>query len=70
MEKKEPTTYTEAMQEIETILARLNEPNPDIDLLASQVRRAGELIKFCRERLRKAEKEIVDALDNETDQQA
>lgn len=70
MEKKKPTTYNEAMQEIETILARLNEPNPDIDLLASQVRRAGELIKFCRERLRKAEKEIVDALDNETDQQA
>ena len=70
MEKKKPTTYTEAMQEIETILARLNEPNPDIDLRASRVRRAGELIKFCRERLRKAEKEVADALCDETDQQA
>ena len=40
MEKKKPTTYTEAMQEIETILARLNEPNPDIDLLASHSTKA------------------------------
>ena len=43
-------TYAEAMAEIEAILAKMNEANPDIDALAGQVRRAGELIRFCRER--------------------
>lgn len=53
---KSEMTYAEAMAEIEAILAKMNEANPDIDALAGQVRRAGELIRFCRERLRKAER--------------
>ena len=49
---KSEMTYAEAMAEIEAILAKMNEANPDIDALAGQVRRAGELIRFCRGRLR------------------
>ena len=59
---KSEMTYAEAMAEIEAILAKMNEANPDIDALAGQVRRAGELIRFCRGRLRKAEKEVAEAL--------
>ena len=47
----------------------MNEANPDIDALAGQVRRAGELIRFCRGRLRKAEKEVAEALGEEEKEQ-
>ena len=66
---KSEMTYAEAMAEIEAILAKMNESNPDIDALAGQVRRAGELIRFCRERLRKAEKEVAEALGEEEKEQ-
>lgn len=55
-------SYNEAMAEIEAILAKMNEADPDVDALAAQVKRAGELIKLCRERLRKAEEEVAAAL--------
>lgn len=58
MENKE-LTYSEAMAEIESILERMNEAEPDVDTLAKDVRRAGELISMCRSRLRKAESEIA-----------
>lgn len=64
MAKKE-LTYTEAMAEIEGILAKINEEDNDIDALAGQVKRAGELIKLCRERLRKAEEDVQKALEGE-----
>ena len=64
--KKSEMTYAEAMTEIEAILAKMNEADPDIDALAGQVRRAGELIRFCRERLRKAEQEVAESLGEET----
>lgn len=58
MEDKE-LTYSEAMSEIESILERMNESEPDVDTLSQDVRRAGELIKMCRSRLRKTESEIA-----------
>lgn len=62
MMKNNNMTYSEAMAEIEAILEKMNEASPDIDALAGQVRRAGELIKLCRERLRKAEDDVAEAL--------
>lgn len=63
--KSKDMTYAEAMSEIEAILSKMNESNPEIDALAGQVKRAGELIKFCRERLRKAEDEVAEALGSD-----
>lgn len=68
MKKDDKMTYAAAMAEIETILAKMNENNPDIDALAAQVRRAGELIRFCRERLLKAEQEVNEALGEEQEE--
>ena len=62
-------TYAEAMAEIEAILAKMNEANPDIDALAGQVRRAGDLSRFCRGRLRKAEEAVADAVGEEDKEQ-
>ena len=63
MDKK--ISYADAMAEIEAILARFESEDFDIDTLSAQVKRATELIKLCRSRLRKAEDEVADVLKEE-----
>ena len=55
-------TYSQAIKEVEEILFRLNNDQLDVDSLASQVKRASELIALCREKLRKAEAEVEKAI--------
>jgi len=62
---KKDKTYAEAMAEIEAILAKLTDENTDIDTLAGEVRKATELIKSCREKLRKAEEDVNKVLSEE-----
>lgn len=47
--------YVESMAELESILARLESDDVDIDTLASQVERASQLIAHCEGRLRSTE---------------
>ena len=51
MAKKE-IGFNEAMNGIEQILKNIEEGEPDIDRLSEDVRKAAELIKICRRRLR------------------
>jgi len=46
-----PLTYSQAMQEVEQILAALEKNNPDVDLMSQQVKRAVELLQLCRQKL-------------------
>lgn len=55
--------YTEAMAEIEKILARFRNEEMDVDTLATEVKRATELIAECKSRLRKAEAEVKKILE-------
>ena len=50
--------YAEALAELEGILVELERDNVDVDRLASQVQRAGELIRLCRERIVNARLQI------------
>ena len=54
--KKE--TYTEAMKRLEAIVARIESNELDIDALGVQLKEAQKLIKYCREKLYKADAEI------------
>jgi exodeoxyribonuclease VII small subunit len=47
----EPTGYAAAMDELDAIVRQLDSDRADVDQLASQVARAGELIRFCRSRI-------------------
>ncbi|MDR2890850.1 MAG: exodeoxyribonuclease VII small subunit [Alistipes sp.] len=60
--EKQPKSYGEAMAEVEKILSRFADGSLDVDTLAAEVKRATELIAWCRERLSKAEKEVSEAL--------
>lgn len=51
-------TYSAALDELRSILARIEGQDVDIDQIAEDVKRSSELIKFCKEKLRKTESEV------------
>ncbi len=55
---KKDISYKEAIAEIEGILRSIENGEPDIDDLSKKLKRANELIKFCKEKLHKTEKDI------------
>ena len=61
----EKMSYGESMQELEAILSRLRGVDVDIDSLAVDVKRATELIAYCRQRLAGVEDEVGKILQNE-----
>lgn len=64
MEKKK-ITYKQAIEEVEQILERFNGEQMDVDELGAQVKRAADLVRLCKEKLRKAEQEVAEALKEE-----
>ncbi len=66
-----PLGYAAAMAELEDLLADLEDDALDIDLLATKVERASELIRFCRSRINAARIQvdrIVTDLENLPDE--
>ena len=64
MENKE-LTYSEAIAEIEKIIARLRSEQTEVDTLSSELKRATELITRCKEQLRKVESSVKAQLEEE-----
>ncbi len=50
--------YGEAMAELDAILAELEGDELDVDVLAERVQRASELLKLCRARIVRAERDV------------
>ena len=65
MAENREISYSEAMAEVEQILASLGDGAINIDTLSERVKRASELISLCRARLRKAEEEVAALLGEE-----
>ncbi len=57
MAKKE-IGFNEAVRDIEEILKRIEDGEPEIDQLSANVKKAAELIKICRTKLRETEEKI------------
>ena len=60
--------YAAALAELESILAELERSDVDVDVLAAQVKRAAELIAFCRDRIGTARlhiEQVVADLDDD-----
>ncbi|MBA7551562.1 hypothetical protein ES705_44106 [subsurface metagenome] len=61
-------TYKEAFSELENILVKLENNELDVDELTESVKKASELIKFCKAKLFETEEEvekIIHDLDSE-----
>jgi exodeoxyribonuclease VII small subunit len=51
-------SYTEAIRELETIVAEIEEGEITIDTLSEKVKRASELIKICKDKLSATEADV------------
>ncbi len=59
--------YAEALEELEEILAGIEEDRFDLDELGDQVDRAAELIHACREKIDATELQIQSIIDELND---
>lgn len=64
-------SYNEALQELETILERIQDQDLDVDDLSSNVKRASELLRLCKQKLRATEtdvEKILREMEEETEE--
>lgn len=62
-------SFTEAMEELEGVLRRIEGDEIDIDQLGRELGRAAELLEICRGKIRRAEVEvqqIVETIEEES----
>lgn len=59
----EQLTYTDAMKELEQLVAQLEDNLIDIDVFSYKVKRAQELIKFCKDKLIATDAEIKKVME-------
>lgn len=58
-------TYNEAAKRLEEIVKNMEENEIDIDALQTQLKEAQVLIRFCKDKLYKADEEIKKLLQTE-----
>lgn len=56
--EEEELSYSTAVTELDEILAELEDDSLDVDILGDRVKRASELISFCRERITSAQSKV------------
>ena len=59
---KQPTTFEEATARLEAIVRRMEDGQLNLDEITSQLKEAKQLVKFCRDKLTKTDKEVNDIL--------
>lgn len=63
-------SYSEALDELDDILAELESSAVDVDLLAERVARGAVLVRYCRQRLRVVRSDVDDVVDDLLDEAA
>jgi exodeoxyribonuclease VII small subunit len=61
--QKKKTTYRQALAELESIVDKIENRSPDVDELTDLVKRAAELVKYCKDKLRKTEDDLNKGLE-------
>ena len=56
--------YEKAVKELETIVRRMEANELDIDTLSTELKRAQELLRLCKDKLTKADEEVKKVLKN------
>jgi exodeoxyribonuclease VII small subunit len=55
-------TYEEAYEELLQIASEIEEESVSVDVLATKVKRASELISFCQNKLKATEKDVLNII--------
>ncbi len=61
---EEQKSYQEALDELRAIHGRLTRSDVDVDRLLEDVKRAADLLAFCRERLGAVGERLEEVLEN------
>ena len=61
--KEEKITYAAAKVEIEKIVKMIESDELDVDQLTKHVKRASELVEFCKKKLTETDKELQKVLE-------
>lgn len=64
MAKKDSFSYNQAIKEIETILSEIEGGELDVDELSVKIKKASELMKKCKLKLRTVEREVENILSD------
>jgi len=62
MPKNKELTYSQALNELEKIVKEIESEEVDIDILAEKIKRASQILTFCKGKLRTAEDEVKKVL--------
>ncbi|MBI5073863.1 MAG: exodeoxyribonuclease VII small subunit [Nitrospirae bacterium] len=62
MPKSKELTYSQALKELEKIVKEIESEEVDIDILAEKIKRASQILTFCKGKLRTAEDEVKKVL--------
>ena len=62
---KQELKYEDSVRQLETIVDKLESNELGIDQLSSELKKAQQLIKLCKEKLTKTDNEIKKLLDND-----
>ena len=57
--KSEEPSFSQALEELEAILLRIEGEETDIDQLATELRKGAALLELCRGKIRRAEVEVT-----------
>ncbi len=63
----EEITYNQAVNELEELVKKMQDPNCSIDNLSQYTKRCKELLDLCRQRLTATDEELKRILDDMTD---
>lgn len=61
--KNDKLTYSSAITELEEIVNEIESGEVDVGVLTEKVKRASEMIKFCKDNLRDTQKEVNKVLE-------
>lgn len=60
---KKDLNYQKALEELESIVRKIEQDEPDVDQLNDMVARAVELVKYCKTKLKTTEEKINNNLE-------
>lgn len=64
---KENPNYTDAFQELQTIVQKMEDANISVDELTQNIERATFLINICKNKLTKTEEEVNKIIEKNND---
>lgn len=60
---KEDLTYSQAEEELNSIIEEIEQDDVDVDNLTAKIKRACELLKFCNAKLKSTDDEVKKILE-------